>query len=193
MSNKLGPKMARLNDRQRRFVLALFAPGLPAKGEGRHIAAARLAGLGRADGTSNKKTLTACACNLLQRPDVIAAIKEHARAAVTEVAPEAIAAVYEILAEKGHKDRARVAMGLIEKIDPTPRPPAVVIDQSTSVTMDAAGMIARIRALAGKHGLDADALMAGQQQLHRVATATPLEYLLMGRHVLNSPSRTKYE
>jgi hypothetical protein len=175
MSGRAGAAMARLkSDRHRKFVEGLFLPG-PARGHGRCIFAAQYAKLGRHDGTSHRKTLTALDTTLLARPDIQSAIREYAKGAIAGLAPEAISAVFAILQDKAHRDHGKVALSVLDRIDPVPKAPAVVIDQSTSVTMDAAGMIARIRELAGKHGLDADALMAGRQQLRdlRAMLAVP--------------------
>jgi hypothetical protein len=154
--------MLALTEKQRKFVANLFLPGLPPRGQGRHAMAARLAGYGKPDGSSNPRTINAIAHNLVSDKKVQAAIKEYTKGAIATLAPEAVAAILEMVEDKNHKDRAKVAMSVLDRIDPAPRPPLVQIEQHTNITVSPDQMIARIRELSAKHGMDGDALLAGR-------------------------------
>jgi hypothetical protein len=113
-----GPKMAALNERQRKFVLALFADDCPEEGDGQGIWAAERAGYGNSDGTSTSKVLGVIASRLLASDDVKRAIVEVGSGEYFAILPRKVRAVKHILRNKNHRDYARVAMAGIDRIVP---------------------------------------------------------------------------
>src|SRR5580698_7493037 len=105
-----GPAMLACSEREREFVLRVM--------EGKSFAAAaKEAGCGNPDSSAN--TLARIGYRYSHRPRVIDAIAEESRKAVRTALPEATLAVKEILKNPFHKDRAKVALNLIERVDPT--------------------------------------------------------------------------
>ena len=159
-----GPKMQAPNERQQKFVVALFTKGMPPKGSGRHTLAARVAGYGNKQGTSSAEYFTVISSQLLANPKIQAAIEEYARGAVRAMAPDAVVAVLGLLEDRKHRDHAKVALAVMEKFDPTPRGSLVQIENhNTNVTVGGDAAIERIKELCAKHGFDADALLGGRQ------------------------------
>jgi phage terminase small subunit len=106
--------------KERAFVLALL--------EGKSGAsAARQAGYGAEDGSSTAETFARIAHRTLNRSRVIDALAEQSRKTIRSLAPSAIQAVKDILTTTNHKDRAKVALNVIERVDP--------IVQKTEVTV----------------------------------------------------------
>jgi phage terminase small subunit len=79
------------------------------------VRAARLAGF-KATTAHNLNSLTQ---RLLIRPRIIALIAEVTRKQIRTSAPNAVHAVHEILADRGHKDRLKAANVILERVDPT--------------------------------------------------------------------------
>ena len=113
--NDLSPIMAALSLKQRTFVRALFT--LP-PGHGALTDAARLAGYGREDGGSTPLVMANIAQRLIHSDKIIAAITEIAKRQFRSNAPAALAAVGQILSDRGHKDRLRAAAMVLKRIDP---------------------------------------------------------------------------
>jgi hypothetical protein len=88
---------------------------LPPK-HGFKVQAARLAGFGK---NSTPHDLSATTQNLLRSQRVIDLIEEVARKQIRSSAPEAIAAVCEIIADSEHRDRLKAANVILERIEPT--------------------------------------------------------------------------
>jgi len=111
-SGDFGPAMTLCLPKERAFIVALL--------EGKSGAqAAREAGYGAEDGTSTSETMARIAHRTLGRGRVVDALAEQSRRTIRSLAPSAIQAVKEILTTTSHKDRAKVALNVIERIDPT--------------------------------------------------------------------------
>jgi phage terminase small subunit len=151
-----GPKMQALNERQQKFVVALFTKGIPPKHHGRHVLAARVAGYGNKQGTSTAAYFTVISSQLLASPKIQAAIEEYARGAVRAMAPEAVVAVLGLLEDRKHRDHAKVALAVMEKFDPTPRAPLIAIQNNTytpPTEQATAAVMQRIAELARQAGM----------------------------------------
>lgn len=109
-----GPAMAALPPAERKFVHLIVNLQLP------HATAAREAGFGRKeDGSmSEPKTIASLAYRLAHRQRVIDAIQEETRKLVRVTTPNAARALVEIVNDRHHRDRAKVALDLIERVDP---------------------------------------------------------------------------
>jgi hypothetical protein len=100
---------------ERRFVHWLL--NLPPK-RGFRVRAARLAGYGQMK-NSSPHNLNSIAQDLLTRQRVVDLITEVTRKQIRSSAPEAIAAVREIIADKEHPHRLKAASVILERIEPT--------------------------------------------------------------------------
>ena len=98
---------------ERRFVHWLM--NLPPK-KGFRVRAAKLAGYGK---NSTPHVLNSIAQDLLAKQRVVDLITEVTRKQIRSTAPEAIAAVREIIADKEHRDRLKAATIILERIEPT--------------------------------------------------------------------------
>jgi len=98
---------------ERRFVHWLM--NLPPK-KGFRVQAAKLAGYGK---NSTPHVLNSIAQDLLAKQRVVDLITEVTRKQIRSTAPEAIAAVREIIADKEHRDRLKAATIILERIEPT--------------------------------------------------------------------------
>lgn len=106
-----GPAMSACMPRERAFVIALL--------EGKSGAqAAREGGYGAEDGSSTAETMARIAHRTLGRGRVIDALTEQSRKTIRSLAPSAIQAVKDILTTTNHKDRAKVALNMLERVDP---------------------------------------------------------------------------
>jgi phage terminase small subunit len=145
----LGPKMAALNERQRNFVHAILTrkPGRGAATEAYKLAGYRAR-------WPNKE-----AHSLLRNPKVIDAINEEAKKVVRGAGlAEAIVALQNMVRDPSHRDHARAVATILDRTDP------VVTTQKIDVRhtdLSGEAMIARIKELAAKHGLDAEKLLGG--------------------------------
>jgi phage terminase small subunit len=83
---------------------------------GYKVQAARLAGYGK-DSTAHN--VSALAQELLRKPRVIALIAEMVPKRIHAMAPNALEAYDEILADRSHKDRHKIATAVLERIAPT--------------------------------------------------------------------------
>lgn len=111
-TDDFGPAMSACLPKERAFVLALL--------EGRSGAqAAREAGYGNENGSSSAETMARIAHRMLTRGRVVDALAEQSRKTIRSLAPAAIQAAKDILTTTNHKDRAKVALNMIERIDPT--------------------------------------------------------------------------
>lgn len=112
-----GPKMLALNERQRAFVVALYSEDAPRKGDGRMIYAAREAGYGSPEGSTNK-VLSVISNRLLHDDKVQQAMSEYSRGMARAIAPEAIAAVRELIRDPKARDHARAIAMIIDRVAP---------------------------------------------------------------------------
>jgi hypothetical protein len=99
--------------RERRFVYWLL--NLPPK-KGFRVRAARLSGFG-ADSTPH--VLNSLVQALLSQQRIIDLIVEVTRKQIRSSAPEALAAVREIIGDPTHRDRLKAAGMILERIEPT--------------------------------------------------------------------------
>jgi hypothetical protein len=104
---------AACSPRERRFVYWLLQ--LPPK-RGFQSQAASLAGYGT---KSTPTVLKAIVQDLLRKQRVIDLMAEVTRKTIRSHAPQALAAVQEILADPTHKDRLKAANVVLERLDPT--------------------------------------------------------------------------
>jgi len=115
VEGELSEREAACSPMERRFVYWLM--NLPPK-RGFRVQAARLAGYGKSK-NSSPHNLNSIAQDLLSRQRVVALIEEVARKQIRSVAPEAIAAVREIIEDTQHRDRLKAASVILERIEPT--------------------------------------------------------------------------
>jgi hypothetical protein len=104
---------------ERRFVYWLM--NLPPK-KGFKVQAVKLAGYGRVARNgkpSTPHTLNSIAQDLLTRQRVVDLITEVTKKQIRSAAPEALAAVKEIIADVEHRDRLKAASVILERIEPT--------------------------------------------------------------------------
>ncbi len=127
--------------KERAFIAALL--------EGKSGAqAAREAAYGAEDGTSTAETMARIAHRTLGRSRVVDALAEQSRKTIRSLAPSAIQAVKDILTTTSHKDRAKVALNLIERIDPTvQRVDAHVVHEIVDHRRDAIEQLRSLKAL----------------------------------------------
>lgn len=108
---ELGPCMRALpNERWRKFVFH-YVLGKPARGAAE---AYRAAGFGSTKPIDQARD----AFKLLCDERIMAAVAELSKKYYRGAIPEAVRAVREIITDPDHRDRARVAMSLINRVDP---------------------------------------------------------------------------
>jgi hypothetical protein len=153
-----GEAMAALpNDRWRRLVVALYDEDAPRKGKGLFRWAMAQAGFQCKDG----KSASALASRLLQDPRLRRAAAEYSKSVLRGRSPVTIQAVRELLANPKSK-HAKAVDAVLNRADPLPAPTTNInIDNTVRVDMNGEAMIARVRELAVKHGIDPDALLSG--------------------------------
>ena len=99
--------------KERRFVHWLLS--LPPK-KGFRVQAARLAGFGK---DSTPHVLNSIVQTLLVQQRIVDLISEVTRKQIRSSAPEALAAVREIIGDPNHRDRLKAAQTVLERIEPT--------------------------------------------------------------------------
>jgi hypothetical protein len=113
IEGELSEREAACSPMERRFVYWLM--NLPPK-HGFRVRAARLAGYGK---DSSPHNLNSIVQDLFTRQRVVNLIEEVTRKQIRSAAPEAIAAVREIIADVEHRDRLKAAQTILERIEPT--------------------------------------------------------------------------
>jgi hypothetical protein len=113
IEGELSEREAACSPRERRFVYWLL--NLPPK-FGFRVRAARLAGYGK---NSTAHVTNSIVQDLFSKQRIIDLIEEVTRKQIRSTAPEAIAAVREIIADKEHRDRLKAAQTILERIEPT--------------------------------------------------------------------------
>jgi hypothetical protein len=113
IEGELSAAEAACSPMERRFVHWLM--NLPPK-HGFRARACRLAGYGK---NSTPHVLNSIAQDLLSKPRVVSLIEEIARKQIRSAAPEALAAVRDIIADPEHRDRLKAAQTILERIEPT--------------------------------------------------------------------------
>jgi phage terminase small subunit len=112
IDGELSPAEAACTPLQRRFVHWLMS--LPPK-PGSRTQAAKLAGYGQ---HSTPRAIADIARKLLHSQRVIDLITEVTRKQIRSSAPEALAAVREIIGDPAHRDRLKAAETVLERIEP---------------------------------------------------------------------------
>lgn len=178
---ELGPAMKALNERQRDFVRHLVT-GKP--GYGSLTRAYKLAGYGK---NSKGATLSKEAHHLSRDERIIAAISEESKKVFRVGHPEAVAAIFEIIRDKGHRDRVRAAMAVVERCDPAVSRHLVDVthrtidpDQEALEEMRAARKLGATRAklleLYGANGLDRLEALEAVDNARRADAAKIIEH-----------------
>lgn len=108
---ELGAAMQVLSERHRDFVRHLVT-GKP--GHGALTRAYKLAGYK----SGKASTLSKEAHRLSRDERIIAAVAEESRKVIRVGHPEAVAALFEIIRDKGHRDRARAIEAVLSRVDP---------------------------------------------------------------------------
>jgi hypothetical protein len=167
----LGPAMLALNERRRRFVVTLLQQVRPS-----YLRAADMAGFAPAgSGTIPKKrraVLKQIGWRLAHDERVIAAINEEVSKRFQSAGALIGLAVMTRIAEtKGHKDQLRAAEMLANRAGFGAEQQISV--KHTHTDMTGAALMARIKELAAKHGLDPEKLLGGNAAPMIEATAVP--------------------
>lgn len=146
---ELGPAMAALTEKQRRFVTALFeAP----KSHGAGVFAARAAGYGTS--TSSRQSIAQMAYSLMHDPKVEAAVAEVSKQHLTVLGPHAVRALRRVLDNPGHRDHGR-ALGIIfDRVAPQQSTHTMNVNVNATPSAEkVAASIERIAELAAKFGV----------------------------------------
>jgi hypothetical protein len=148
-SGKLGPKMLALpSDRMRAFVLALLAQGTR-----NYTAAYKAAGY-----SGTMEALRVGASRLAHDERVLAALHEEASKRLHSLVPAALRVVEEIMENPDAKDRAKVALGVLDRAGLH----TVTEQRHTHSLADDTEMLARIRLLAERNGIPLANLLGGR-------------------------------
>ncbi|MCJ9701730.1 hypothetical protein [Bradyrhizobium sp. SHOUNA76] len=144
--------MAALNERQRKFVHALFqAP----RSLGAGLFAARAAGYGTP--TSSNNSLSAIAYQVQQEPKIQAAIAEVSKQYLTMLGPVAVRAMKRVLGNDKHREFGRVLGILMDRVAPAQSTHTVKVEHDASPQLVAtAAVMRRITELATQAGLDVE-------------------------------------
>lgn len=143
---KNGPAMAKLTEKQRKFVHALF---LAPRSHGAGLFAARAAGYGTK--TSSNNSLSVIAYQMQNDPRVQAAISEASQMYLTTLGPPAVRALKKLLANPKHRDHGRALAIVMDRV--TPVQSTAVLKVEGEVTLNASEakhVMEKIEALASK-------------------------------------------
>jgi hypothetical protein len=145
-----GPKMKALpSDRHRIFVLSLYE--VP-RGYGANVKAAKMAGFGTA--TSSAKSWSVIAARLAHDEKILAAIHEEDQRRIRASAPRAIRALENLLENPDHRDHGRAIGIVMDRVHPAETTHTVKVEHQVPVVIATEEVLARIRQLAIKAGLD---------------------------------------
>jgi phage terminase small subunit len=145
-----GPAMLALNDRQRKFVVALFDESAPREGFGLWTWAAERAGYS----ASNPAVLKSQGWRVAHDPKVIAAINEHAKFHVRTLSPEAVRSLRDLLKNPKHRDHMRAIDAVLNRADPVESKLSVAVEQTWKPSVEVTEkVLRRIDELAAKFGL----------------------------------------
>lgn len=127
---KMGPAMAALSDKQRRFVVALFeAP----KSHGSLTFAARRAGYGNEN--SSRQSLSQMAHQLSGDPKIQAAIAEVSQQYITVLGPHAVRALKNVLSNPAHRDHGRALGIVMDRVAPQNSTHTVKVEHEAAPSM----------------------------------------------------------
>ncbi len=144
---RLGPAMAKLNDRQRRFVMLLMGQATP-----NYTQAYRNAGYANNDDHSTRVAASMMAHN----PRILAAIKEEAANRMNASLGMAAEVLVEIAGDPTHKDRLKAAAALLNRGGLHERTEVI---KTHDVSDNAAALMTRMSILAQGMGLDPKKLL----------------------------------
>lgn len=148
--------MSALNERQKRFVHALF---LAPKSHGSRTFAARAAGYGTA--TSSRKSLSQIGHQLSTDVKVQAAISEVSASYLTTLGPPAVRALRKLLEDPKHKDHGRALGIIMDRVTPVQSTAVLKVQHDASPALVAtAAVLKRISDLAVQAGLDVNKMPA---------------------------------
>jgi hypothetical protein len=152
---EFGPHMLALaNDRQRKFVAALYDEDAPIKGAGLLLYAARKAGYGNAQGTTTDQALSVIASRIVHDERVQAAIAEYSRTTIRAISPEAIRALREVIRDPKHRDHMRAISAIADRVYPIEQTHTVKVEDNRPPSIEATErVLARINELAVRAGL----------------------------------------
>jgi phage terminase small subunit len=142
---RLGSRMRALNERQRRFVEALFGGG-----HANHTQAALIAGY-----TGDNETVRVTAHRLAHDDKIRAAILEEAQRRMDSSGALVASVLIEIASDPTHKDRLKAALALADRIGLHARTEHKI----TVEHQDDKGKIELIKHLADKLGIDPGKLL----------------------------------
>lgn len=138
--------MAALNERQKRFVHALF---LAPRSHGSRTFAAKAAGYGTP--TSSRKSLSQIGHQLSTDPKVQAAISEVSASYLTTLGPPAVRALRKLLEDPGHKDHGRALGIIMDRVTPIQSTAVLKVEGEVKISSgDAARVMDRIEELSTK-------------------------------------------
>lgn len=141
-----GPAMAALNERQRKFVHALF---LAPKSHGSRTFAARAAGYGTP--TSSRQSLSQIGHQLSTDPKVQAAISEVSASYLTTLGPPAVRALRRLLDDPKHKDHGRALGIIMDRVTPVQSTAVLKVEGEVKVSAaEAARVMDRIEELTAR-------------------------------------------
>jgi hypothetical protein len=141
-----GPAMLALNEKQRRYVCALFhAP----KKYGSGVFAVKAAGYGTP--TSRRQTLAQLAYQLNTDPKVQAAIAEVSQQHLILLGPDAVRALRKLLDNPAHRDHGRALGIVMDRVSPVQSTAVVKVEHEAAPSMRAtAEIFERIMTLAAR-------------------------------------------
>lgn len=141
-----GPAMAKLTEKQRKFVHALF---LAPRSHGAGLFAARAAGYGTP--TSSNNSLSVIAYQMQNDPRVQAAISEASQMYLTTLGPPAVRALKKLLANPKHRDHGRALAIVMDRVTPVQSTAVLKVEGEVKVSAaDAARVMERIEELTAK-------------------------------------------
>ena len=144
-----GPAFAALNERQKKFVMALFEA--PSE-HGSHAFAVRAAGYGTP--TSSNASIASIGYIVSNDPKVQAAIAEVSRQYIVTLGPVAVRALKKTLGNPNHRDFGRALGLVIERVSPQQSQQTIKVEHDVTPSFqETAAVMARITELATKYSV----------------------------------------
>ena len=109
-----GPRMLALNERQQKFVVALFTTVKP--GHGAAARAARAAGFGTPG--SSPSSIATIASRLMHEEKLLDAMREFGEQFLKGSAPAALRALQKLILTPGHKGHERAVAAVVDRLYP---------------------------------------------------------------------------
>jgi phage terminase small subunit len=143
---KFGPKMEALNERQRKFVVALF---IVKPGHGSAVRAARSAGFGT--DKSSAQTMASIASRLMHDDRIIEATREYGERFLKAAGPAALRALEKLILTPSHKDHGRAVAAVVDRLYPMETQHNLNVEHNVGPGFkETAEVMARIADLAAK-------------------------------------------